>query len=58
VNLLTLSAANRGYSCGVWGARLRDDTMSTRRMAYWWLRFVVSGRFIEKFLNLRRAGRS
>ena len=29
--------------------------MSTRRMAYWWLRFVVSGRFLEKFLNLRRS---
>ena len=28
--------------------------MKTRRMAYWWLRFVVSGRFLEKFLNLRR----
>jgi hypothetical protein len=25
--------------------------MTTRRMAYWWFRFVVSGRFIEKFLN-------
>jgi hypothetical protein len=28
--------------------------MSTRRMAYWWFRFVLSGRFIETFLNLRR----
>lgn len=27
--------------------------MKTRRMAYWWFRFVVSGRFLEKFLNLR-----
>ncbi len=32
--------------------------MKTRRMAYWWFRFVVSGRFLEKFLNLRRARRS
>jgi hypothetical protein len=29
--------------------------MNTRRMAYWWFRFVVSGRFLEKFFNLRRA---
>jgi hypothetical protein len=29
--------------------------MKTRRMAFWWFRFVVSGRFLEKFLNLRRA---
>jgi hypothetical protein len=34
-----------------------DKSMSTRRMAYWWLRFVVSGRFLEKFLNLRRSRR-
>jgi len=27
--------------------------MKTRRMAYWWFRFVVSGRFLEKFMNLR-----
>ena len=27
--------------------------MTTRRMTYWWFRFVVSGRFLEKFLNLR-----
>jgi hypothetical protein len=32
--------------------------MKTRRMAYWWFKFVVSGRFIEKFLNSRRTGRS
>src|SRR5262245_20985757 len=25
--------------------------MNNRRMAYWWFRFVVSGRFIETFLN-------
>jgi len=34
---------------------IKDESMSTRRMAYWWLRLVVSGRFLEKFLNLRRA---
>ena len=32
--------------------------MKTRRMVYWWLRFVVSGRFLEKFLNLRPIKRS
>ena len=37
---------------------IEDRTMNTRRMAYWWFRFVVSGRFLEKFLNLRRARRS
>ena len=30
----------------------------TRRMAYWWFRIVVSGRFLEKFLNLRRVRRT
>jgi len=27
--------------------------MRLRRKAYWWFRFVASGRFLEKFLNLR-----
>jgi len=27
--------------------------MSTRRKAFWWFRFVTSGRFLETFLNLR-----
>jgi hypothetical protein len=27
--------------------------MTTRRMIYWWFRFVVSGRWFETFLNLR-----
>lgn len=29
--------------------------MTTRRLAYWWFRFVLSGRFLATFLNLRRA---
>ncbi|HXN68518.1 MAG TPA: hypothetical protein VN926_12810 [Bradyrhizobium sp.] len=33
----------------------RTGPMKTRRMAYWWFRFVISGRFLEKFLNVRRA---
>jgi hypothetical protein len=37
---------------------IEDGTMNTRRMAYWWFRFVVSGRFLEKFLRLRRARQS
>ena len=32
--------------------------MKAQRMAYWWFRFVASGRFLEKFFNLRRTGRS
>jgi len=32
----------------------RIESMKARRMAYWWFRFVVSGRFLEKFLKLRR----
>jgi hypothetical protein len=39
-------------------SHIEDGTMKTRRMAYWWFRFVVSGRFIEKFLDLRRVRRS
>jgi hypothetical protein len=27
--------------------------MRTRRMIYWWFRFIVSGRLFETFLNLR-----
>ncbi len=27
--------------------------MSTRRKMVWWFRFVMSGRFLETFLNLR-----
>ncbi len=29
--------------------------MTTRRLAYWWFRFVISGRFLETFLDLPRA---
>jgi hypothetical protein len=37
---------------------LRTGHMNTRRMAYWWFRFVISGRFLERFLNPRRVKRS
>ena len=36
------------------GTGARAGAMNTRRMLYWWFRFVVSGRFIETFFNLRR----
>jgi len=29
--------------------------MKKWRLMYWWFRFVVSGRFLEKFLKLRRS---
>ena len=32
--------------------------MSTRRKVYWWFRFVLSGRFLETFLNMRPGKRS
>jgi hypothetical protein len=31
--------------------------MKPQRMAYWWFRFVVSGRFLEKFFNWQRMRR-
>jgi hypothetical protein len=37
---------------------VKAAVMTTRRMAYWWLRFVFSGRFLATFLNLRRRGPS
>jgi hypothetical protein len=27
--------------------------MSTRRKMMWWFKFVISGRFLETFFNLR-----
>lgn len=41
-------------ACGaISGSRM--ELMNTRRLAYWWFRFVASGRFLEKFLTLRRS---
>jgi hypothetical protein len=31
--------------------------MSTRRMAYWWFRFVASGRFLATFMEVQRVTR-
>jgi hypothetical protein len=33
--------------------QFEDEIMSMRRKAFWWFRFVISGRFLETFLNLR-----
>jgi len=44
----TIHDAGRGHS------HIEDAQMNMRRMAYWWFRFVVSGRFLDKFLNSRR----
>jgi hypothetical protein len=33
--------------------RPKGRPMSTRRKMVWWFRFVMSGRFLETFLNLR-----
>jgi hypothetical protein len=38
---------------GVGASQIEDETMKLQRKAYWWFRFVLSGRFLEKFLNLR-----
>jgi hypothetical protein len=46
---LRQSAVTRGHP-----QLARIESMKARRMAYWWFRFVVSGRFLEKFLKLRR----
>jgi hypothetical protein len=35
----------------------KAETMTTRRMAYWWFRFVVSGRFLATFLDVQRIQR-
>jgi len=42
------------WSAGREHCHSEDGEMKTRRMAYWWFRFVVSGRFLEKFLDTRR----
>jgi len=34
--------------------RSKAGKMKTRRVVYWWFRFVLSGRFMATFLNLRR----
>jgi hypothetical protein len=59
VKHVTFVRGRRRYPCRGRGATpsIEDEAMKTRRMAFWWFRFVVSGRFLEKFLNLRRAER-
>jgi hypothetical protein len=31
--------------------------MKTQRLAVWWFKSVISGRFLDKFLTLHRMGR-
>ena len=38
-------------------AWLWTGSLSMRRKIYWWFRFVISGRFLETFLNLRDRGK-
>ena len=38
--------------------QLKAGQMSTRRLAYWWFRFVASGRFLATFLHVQRTERS
>ncbi|ULK94968.1 hypothetical protein [Bradyrhizobium sp. I71] len=40
------------------GGLSRITAMSMRRMMYWWFRFVLSGRFFDRFLSLPRARRA
>jgi hypothetical protein len=35
----------------------RGEEMQSRRFAYWWLRMLLSGRFVEKFFNWRESRR-
>jgi hypothetical protein len=37
------------------GGLSRIAAMTTRRILYWWFRFVLSGRFLDRFLCLPRA---
>jgi hypothetical protein len=38
-------------------ANFKGESMTTRRLAYWWFRLVVSGRFLANFLRLPRIRR-
>jgi hypothetical protein len=37
------------------GGLLGIAAMTTRRLIYWWFRFVMSGRFLDRFLCLPHA---
>ncbi|UQD73324.1 hypothetical protein JEY40_01190 [Bradyrhizobium japonicum] len=41
--------------CAAGGGLSRITAMTTRRLMYWWFRFVLSGRFTDRFLCLPRA---
>jgi hypothetical protein len=45
-------------ACRLWdylqrNTALQERPMKTRRLAFWWFRFVASGRFLETFFNWR-----
>ncbi|MBV9562252.1 MAG: hypothetical protein JOY90_17675 [Bradyrhizobium sp.] len=47
---------DKRYRSAGWAPRgAKAETMSTRRMAYWWFRFVISGRFLATFLDVQPA---
>jgi hypothetical protein len=50
-----LTPIRRGWSYRCWEGRAQPEAnpMSTRRKMVWWFKFVISGRFLETFLNLR-----
>jgi hypothetical protein len=54
VKRLTRGCGLRRYPRDAAGSMSRRGHMKTRRLAYWWFRFVASGRFLEKFFRLRR----
>ena len=53
VEFVTFKVKDLKESLAKWKAA-GIEPMNARRMAYWWFRFVVSGRFLEKFLKLGR----
>src|SRR5215470_7574976 len=56
VKRVTHRRRDKRYRGGGWAPRgAKAETMSTRRMAYWWFRFVISGRFLATFLDVQPA---
>jgi len=56
VRQLTCARRDPVYS-RVPAAYARAGSMTTRRLAYWWFRLVVSGRFLTNFLSSPRIRR-
>jgi hypothetical protein len=47
-------AARAVLLCAAGGGLSRFAAMTTRRLMCWWFRFVLSGRFLDRFLSLPR----